>query len=103
MKESIVIKLHDWTMRCFEKSANAGYWPACELYGHILIHKGVNPEAKMAGARYLEAIPIDRLSMQASYQLYQVFREGSFGMALDTEKAERYRQRAKALEHPLLS
>lgn len=63
------------TMHLFQRCADAGHTAALSLYGHILFHRGVTPQDKARGARYvLQAARAG--DVRAQYQAAHIYEHG---------------------------
>ncbi|RTR03318.1 tetratricopeptide repeat protein [Halomonas nitroreducens] len=63
------------TMHLFQRCADAGHPAALSVYGHMLFHRGITPQDKARGARYvLEAAQGD--DTRAQYQAGQIYEYG---------------------------
>lgn len=93
--------VHDRLMRGFQKLADQGNADAQQLYGFLLLHKGVDSGARSTGASYL--LKVAGVSRpKAAWQLYQCYSDGLIpGFAADATKAEHYLQLAARGGHPL--
>ncbi|MBB3232995.1 tetratricopeptide repeat protein [Halomonas stenophila] len=63
------------TMHLFQRCADAGHPAALSVYGHMLFHRGITPQDKARGARYvLEAAQGG--DTRAQYQAGQIYEYG---------------------------
>lgn len=94
-------KVHEWLMKGFERHADQGNQDAQELYGFLLLHKGVDEKSQSAGARYLMmCVAVNR--PKVCWQLYHIFQRGHvLGFKSDQTKANYYLDMAKQGGHPL--
>jgi len=88
------------TMHLFERCADAGHPAALSLYGHMLFHRGVSPQDKARGARYvLEAAQAGDL--KAQYQAGLIFEHGCVQYPRREDRAVTWYARAGEAGHPL--
>ncbi|WP_104205328.1 tetratricopeptide repeat protein [Billgrantia saliphila] len=88
------------TMHLFQRCADAGHPAALSLYGHMLFHRGVSPQDKARGARYvLEAAQAGNL--KAQYQAGLIHEHGCTQYPRRDERAVTWYARAGEAGHPL--
>ncbi|MCE8032906.1 sel1 repeat family protein [Billgrantia tianxiuensis] len=88
------------TMHLFERCADAGHPGALSLYGHVLFHRGISPQDKARGARYvLEAAQAGNL--KAQYQAGRILEHGCAQYPRREERAVTWYARAGEAGHPL--
>ncbi|KAA0012215.1 sel1 repeat family protein [Billgrantia pellis] len=88
------------TMHLFQRCADAGHPAALSLYGHMLFHRGVSPQDKARGARYvLEAAQAGNL--KAQYQAGLIHEHGCAQYPRRDERAVTWYARAGEAGHPL--
>ena len=88
------------TMHLFERCADAGHPGALSLYGHMLFQRGVSPQDKARGARYvLEAAQAGNL--KAQYQAGQILEHGCAQYPRREARAVTWYARAAEAGHPL--
>jgi TPR repeat protein len=88
-------------MKGFENHADRGLSDAQELYGFLLLHKGMDDASKSAGARYL-VMCADISRPKACWQLHKIFEKGDvMGFPLDEKRSTKYFELAKAGGHPM--
>ena len=88
------------TMRLFKRCADAGHPGALSLYGHVLFHRGVSPQDKAEGARYvLEAAQAGNL--KAQYQAARIHENGCLQYPRREDKAVTWYARAGEAGHSL--
>lgn len=88
------------TMHLFQRCADAGHPAALSLYGHMLIHRGVTPQDKARGARYvLEAAQGG--DTRAQYQAGQIYEFGCAQYPQRDDHAVTWYARAGEAGHPL--
>lgn len=88
------------TLHLFERCAAAGHPAALSLYGHMLFHRGVSPQDKARGARYvIEAAQAGNLV--AKYQAGRIFEHGCAQYPRREERAVTWYARAGEAGHPL--
>ncbi len=63
------------TMHLFQRCADAGHTAALSVYGHMLFHRGMTPQDKARGARYvLQAAQAG--DVRAQYQAARIYEYG---------------------------
>ncbi|WP_163560633.1 tetratricopeptide repeat protein [Halomonas sp. NO4] len=88
------------TLHLFERCADAGHPAALSLYGHMLFHRGVSPQDKARGARYvLEAAQAGDL--KAQYQAGRIFEHGCVQYPRREDRAVTWYARAGEAGHAL--
>ncbi|WP_163577938.1 tetratricopeptide repeat protein [Halomonas faecis] len=88
------------TLHLFERCADAGHPAALSLYGHMLFHRGVSPQDKARGARYvLEAAQGGDL--KAQYQAGLIFEYGCVQYPRREDRAVTWYARAGEAGHAL--
>ncbi|XKE45095.1 sel1 repeat family protein [Halomonas organivorans] len=88
------------TMHLFQRCADAGHPAALSLYGHMLFHRGITPQDKARGARYvLEAAQGGDL--RAQYQAAQIYEHGCALYPRRDDRAVTWYARAGEAGHPL--
>ncbi|MFY0989290.1 tetratricopeptide repeat protein [Halomonas sp. C05BenzN] len=88
------------TMHLFQRCADAGHPAALSLYGHMLFHRGVSPQDKARGARYvLEAAHAG--DARAQYQAGQIHERGCVLYPRREDHAVTWYARAGEAGHPL--
>ncbi|WP_251310245.1 tetratricopeptide repeat protein [Halomonas sp. NCCP-2165] len=88
------------TMHLFQRCADAGHPGALSLYGHMLFHRGVSPQDKARGARYvLEAAQGG--DVRAQYQLAAIYEHGCAQYPRRDDHAVTWYARAGEAGHPL--
>ncbi|SEL39747.1 tetratricopeptide repeat protein [Halomonas daqiaonensis] len=88
------------TMRLFQRCADAGHPAALSQYGHMLFHRGVSPQDKARGARYVfEAAHAG--DAKAQYQAGQIREHGCAQYPRRDEYAVTWYARAGEAGHPL--
>ena len=88
------------TMHLFQRCANAGHPPALSVYGHMLFHRGLTPQDKARGARYvLEAAQAG--DVRAQYQAGQIYEHGCALYPRRDDHAVTWYARAGEDGHPL--
>ncbi|MBW6390387.1 MAG: sel1 repeat family protein [Halomonas sp.] len=88
------------TMHLFERCADAGHPAALSLYGHMLFQRGVSPQDKARGARYvIEAAQAGNL--KAQYQAGRILEHGCAQYPRREERAVTWYARAGESGHPL--
>lgn len=93
--------VHDRLMRGFRHYADRDVPDAQELYGFLLLHRGVDDASRAAGARYLLAC-VDDTRPRVAWQLYRSYEDGQTpGLSKDVDKARYYLDMAARAGHPL--
>ncbi|GGX64367.1 hypothetical protein [Saccharospirillum salsuginis] len=93
--------VHDRLMRGFRRYADRGEADAQELYGFLLLHKGVDEASRSSGARYLLSCA-EPGRPRVAWQLYQCYRDGGVaGIAKNPERAHHFLAMAAEGGHPL--
>lgn len=88
------------TMHLFQRCAEAGHLAALSLYGHMLFHRGVTPQDKARGARYvLEAAQAGEI--KAQYQAGMIHEHGCTQYPRRDDHAVTWYARAGEAGHPL--
>lgn len=88
------------TMHLFQRCADAGHPAALAQYGHMLFHRGVSPQDKARGARYvLEAAQAG--DTKAQYQAGQIHEHGCAQYPRRDDHAVTWYARAGEAGHPL--
>ncbi|MBB3191224.1 tetratricopeptide repeat protein [Halomonas cerina] len=88
------------TMHLFQRCADAGHPAALSLYGHMLFHRGITPQDKARGARYvMEAASSG--DPRAQYQAGQIYEHGCTQYPRRDEHAVTWYARAGEAGHPL--
>jgi len=88
------------TMHLFQRCADAGHPAALSQYGHMLFHRGVTPQDKARGARYvLEAAHAG--DAKAQYQAGQIREHGCAQYPRRDDHAVTWYARAGEAGHPL--
>lgn len=88
------------TMHLFQRCADAGHRAALSQYGHMLFHRGVSPQDKARGARYvLEAAHAG--DAKAQYQAGQIHEHGCAQYPRRDDHAVTWYARAGEAGHPL--
>ena len=88
------------TMHLFQRCADAGHPAALSQYGHMLFHRGVSPQDKARGARYvLEAAHAG--DAKAQYQAGQIHEHGCAQYPSRDDHAVTWYARAGEAGHPL--
>ncbi|WP_372614697.1 tetratricopeptide repeat protein [Halomonas sp.] len=88
------------TLRLFRHCADAGHPGAMSLYGHMLYHRGVTPQEKARGARYvLEAAHGG--DPRAQYQAGEIYEHGYALYPQRDDHAVTWYARAGEAGHPL--
>jgi uncharacterized protein len=87
-------------MHLFQRCADAGHPEALSRYGHMLFHRGVTPQDKARGARYvLEAAQAGDL--KAQYQAGLIHEHGCTQYPRREDRAVTWYARAGEAGHPL--
>ena len=93
--------VHDRLMKGFANHADRGNKDAQELFGFLLLHKGLDAANKSQGARYL-MMCVDVQRPKVCWQLHLIFKKGDIqGFKADAEKAAHFFELAKQAGHPL--
>jgi TPR repeat protein len=88
-------------MKGFENHADRGLADAQELYGFLLLHKGIDDSSKSAGARYL-MMCVDVSRPKVCWQLHKIFEQGNImGFPADEKRSSKYLGLAREAGHPL--
>lgn len=88
------------TMRLFQHCAEAGHPAALSVYGHMLFHRGMTPQDKARGARYvLDAAHAG--NVRAQYQAGQIYEHGYALYPHRDDHAVTWYARAGEAGHPL--
>lgn len=88
------------TMHLYQRCADAGHTAALSVYGHILFHRGMSPQDKARGARYvLEAAHAG--DTRAQYQAGQIYEHGCALYPRRADHAVTWYARAGEAGHPL--
>ncbi|WP_129141742.1 tetratricopeptide repeat protein [Modicisalibacter coralii] len=87
------------TMRLFQRCAEAGHTSALSLYGHMLYQRGVTPQDKAKGARYvLQAAQTG--DARAQYQAARIYEHGCAQYPRRDDHAVTWYARAGEAGHP---
>lgn len=88
------------TMHLFQRCADAGHPAALSVYGHMLFHRGLTPQDKARGARYvMEAAQAG--DIRAQYQAAQIYEHGCALYPRRDDRAVTWYARAGESGHPL--
>ncbi|AXY43595.1 tetratricopeptide repeat protein [Halomonas sp. JS92-SW72] len=88
------------TMHLFQRCADAGHPAALSVYGHMLFHRGLTPQDKARGARYvMEAAQAG--DIRAQYQAAQIYEHGCVLYPRRDDRAVTWYARAGESGHPL--
>lgn len=88
------------TMHLFQRCADAGHTAALSLYGHMLFHRGITPQDKAKGARYvLQAAHSG--DVRAQYQAGAVYEHGCIQYPRREDHAVTWYARAGEAGHAL--
>lgn len=88
------------TLHLFQRCADPGHPPALSLYGHMLFHRGMSPQDKSRGARYvLEAAQAGET--RAQYQAGLIHEHGCALYPRRDDHAITWYARAGEAGHPL--
>lgn len=88
------------TMHLFQRCADAGHPAALSRFGHMLFHRGITPQDKARGARYvLEAAHAG--DARAQYQAGQIYEHGCVLYPRRDDHAVTWYARAGEAGHPL--
>lgn len=88
------------TMHLFQRCAEAGHTAALSVYGHMLFHRGITPQDKARGARYvLQAAQSG--DTHAQYQAALIYEHGCAQYPRRNDHAVTWYARAGEAGHPL--
>lgn len=88
------------TMHLFQRCAEAGHTAALSLYGHMLFHRGMTPQDKAKGARYvLQAAHSG--DTHAQYQAARIYEHGCAQYPSRDDRAVTWYARAGEAGHSL--
>ncbi|WP_028304141.1 tetratricopeptide repeat protein [Oceanospirillum maris] len=91
---------HQWVMRLFRESADAGHLKALTIYGHLLYFRGISPLDKGQGAKYL-LDAAKQGDVKAQYQMGCIYEDGYGHLLKSNEHAVRWFVRSAEQGHPL--
>lgn len=88
-----------FTLRLFQRCAEAGHVTALSVYGHMLFHRGITPQDKAKGARYvLQAAHTG--DSRAQYQAGRIYEYGCAQYPRRDDHAVTWYARAGEAGHP---
>ncbi|SDM07998.1 hypothetical protein SAMN05661010_03291 [Modicisalibacter muralis] len=88
------------TMHLFQRCADAGHTAALSVYGHMLFHRGVTPQDKARGARYVLQAAQDGDTC-AQYQAGRIYEHGCAQYPCRDDHAVTWYARAGEAGHTL--
>jgi len=77
-------RLHDFSMNCLQRAANAGHGQALLMAGQILTHRGEGISSRLAGMKYLRSAA-DLGKPEAQFMLAQAMRDETLGLIHNDE------------------
>jgi len=77
-------KLHDFSMNCLQRAANAGHGQALLMAGQILTHRGEGISSRQAGIKYLRTAA-GMGNPDAQFMLAQAMCDEALGLNHDDE------------------
>ncbi|MGC3875089.1 tetratricopeptide repeat protein [Halomonas sp. GXIMD04776] len=88
------------TLHLFQRCAEAGHVDALSVYGHMLFHRGITPQDKAKGARYvLQAA--QNGDIHAQYQAAKIYEFGCAQYPRRDDHAVTWYARAGESGHPM--
>jgi len=77
-------RLHDFSMNCLQRAANAGHSQALLMAGQILTHRGEGISSRQTGMKYLRTAA-DRGNPDAQFMLAQAMCDETLGLNHEDE------------------